>query len=97
MTTRPGQVGLINRFSPRYPSPRPRRREVPRLVMTMLLLAFMAAGCSSAADGSAASSPASGTATGSAGTTSLSQVTLHIGDEAGSGAQALLTAAGLIH
>jgi sulfonate transport system substrate-binding protein len=96
--TRPGRADLVGRFSPPYTSPRPRRCEVSRLVVTMLLPAFIAAGCSSAAaGGSPASSPASGAATGSAGTTSLSRVTLHIGDQAGSGAQALLTAAGLIH
>jgi sulfonate transport system substrate-binding protein len=58
------------------------------------LLALTAAGCSSA---SSASSSAASTSTGaSAGTVDVSKVTLHIGDQAGSGAQALLTAAGLI-
>jgi sulfonate transport system substrate-binding protein len=61
------------------------------------LLAFGAAACSSSGSGSAssASSPAaSGTTPAHA--TNVSDVTLNIGDQAGSGSQALLTAAGLI-
>jgi sulfonate transport system substrate-binding protein len=61
------------------------------------LLAFGAAACSSSGSGSAssASSPAaSGTTPANA--TNVSDVTLNIGDQAGSGSQALLTAAGLI-
>ncbi|HWG65294.1 MAG TPA: ABC transporter substrate-binding protein [Streptosporangiaceae bacterium] len=58
------------------------------------ILAFVAAGCSSASNTGNASSATDGT---KANTTSVSQVTLHVGDQAGSGAQALLTAAGLIH
>ena len=61
--------------------------------------ALAAAGCSSA--NSAANSAANSQATAPAGTQSAAQadvadVTLHIGDQAGTGAQALLTAAGLI-
>ncbi len=52
------------------------------------------ASASSASAGSSAS--ASSTGTSSANQTSVSGVTLHIGDQAGTGAQALLTAAGLI-
>jgi len=73
------------------------------LAATAALLAagLLATACSSnsstTAGGSgsgSASASASSTASGS--TTSLSNVTLNVGDQAGSGAQALLTAAGLI-
>jgi len=65
-----------------------RKRGPLHLAAALALLALIAAGCSSAsADGGAAAK---------ASTTSVSQVTLHIGDQAGAGAQALLTAAGLI-
>jgi sulfonate transport system substrate-binding protein len=68
---------------------------------TAALLAggLLAAACSSSGSSTAASggsSPAS-SSTASASTASLSKVTLHVGDQAGSGAQALLTAAGLIN
>jgi sulfonate transport system substrate-binding protein len=56
------------------------------------LLALAAAGCSPAGP---AASPAAGTKAPAA-AADVSGVTLHIGDQAGSGAQALLTAAGLI-
>lgn len=66
-----------------------------RAAATLILLALIAAGCSSANAGSTTAS--SGASSGSkASTTDVSQVTLHIGDQAGSGSQALLTAAGLI-
>jgi sulfonate transport system substrate-binding protein len=68
-----------------------------------LLLFGGATACSSAAgssssagSGSPASSPAA-SGTTSANQTSVSDVTLNIGDQAGSGAEALLTAAGLIN
>ena len=73
------------------------------LAVTAALLAagLLATACSSNSSSTgggsgsgSASASASGTASGS--TTSLSNVTLNIGDQAGSGAQALLTAAGLI-
>ena len=64
-----------------------------RLPAALALLALIAAGCSSASAGSGAASSSDGS---KASTTDVSQVTLHIGDQAGSGAQALLTAAGLI-
>ena len=64
-----------------------------RTAAALALLALIAAGCSSASAGSGAASSGS---TGKASTTDVSQVTLHIGDQAGSGSQALLTAAGLI-
>jgi sulfonate transport system substrate-binding protein len=70
------------------------------LAASLLAAGALAAACSSGSGGSASSAPASSSpsasSTGSAATTSLSNVTLHVGDQAGSGAQALLTAAGLI-
>jgi sulfonate transport system substrate-binding protein len=71
-----------------------RRGKMAPLAASVLVAAFAAA-CSSGSGSGASSS--SGSSTQQAGTTSLSDVTLHIGDQAGSGAQALLTAAGLIH
>jgi sulfonate transport system substrate-binding protein len=85
--------------------PRPGGRRLPgrRLGAGALagLLLLGGAACSSGGSGSPASSSpaASGTAaasTGPASTVNVSSVTLNIGDQAGSGAQALLTAAGLI-
>jgi sulfonate transport system substrate-binding protein len=76
-----------------------RKRGPLHLAAALVLLALIAAGCSSASStGSSASSSASAgsSSAGKASTTDVSQVTLHIGDQAGSGAQALLTAAGLI-
>lgn len=64
-----------------------------RLPAALALLALIAAGCSSASAGSSSTSSSDGS---KASTTDVSQVTLHIGDQAGSGSQALLTAAGLI-
>jgi sulfonate transport system substrate-binding protein len=61
-----------------------------------LLLLGGATACSSAASGSSGSSPAA-SGTTSANATSVSNVTLNIGDQAGTGAEALLTAAGLIN
>jgi sulfonate transport system substrate-binding protein len=57
------------------------------------LVVVAAAGCSSAG---ATSSGQAGHPQAASGTADVSGVTLHIGDQAGSGAQALLTAAGLI-
>jgi sulfonate transport system substrate-binding protein len=68
------------------------------LTVSLLAAGVLAAACSSAGSGSSASSTSNGSSNGgSAKTTSLSDVTLHVGDQAGSGAQSLLTAAGLIH
>jgi sulfonate transport system substrate-binding protein len=77
------------------------RRQVLPLTVSLLTAGVLAAACSSSgssASGSSAASSASAGAssTGSASTASLSSVTLHVGDQAGSGSQALLTAAGLI-
>jgi sulfonate transport system substrate-binding protein len=70
------------------------------LALSLLTAGALAAACSSSGSTSGAGSPSSGSSSqasnGSASTASLSDVTLHVGDQAGSGAQALLTAAGLI-
>jgi len=76
---------------------RPGRRIGAGAVAAGLLLFGGATACSSAG---ASSSGASGSTAGSgtsASQTSVSSVTLNIGDQAGSGAEALLTAAGLIN
>lgn len=66
-----------------------------RGVAVAALLALGAlAGCSSSASSVGATASPSGTA--SAAQADVADVTLHIGDQAGTGAQALLTAAGLI-
>jgi sulfonate transport system substrate-binding protein len=65
-------------------------------VVTLGLLALGASACSSSGSGSAASAAPAASGTTSASTTDVSNVTLDIGDQAGSGSQALLTAAGLI-
>jgi sulfonate transport system substrate-binding protein len=81
--------------------PQAARTALP-LALSLLTAGGLAAACSSpgsSASGSSASGGASASSsegTGSASTASLSSVTLHIGDQAGSGSQALLTAAGLI-
>jgi sulfonate transport system substrate-binding protein len=72
-----------------------------RLAAVLAAAALAAAGCSSATSTSANSQTASNATTSPNDTQSAAQadvadVTLHIGDQAGTGAQALLTAAGLI-
>jgi len=72
-----------------------------KLAAVLAAAALAAAGCSSANSTSANSQTASNATTSPNGTQSAAQadvanVTLHIGDQAGTGAQALLTAAGLI-
>jgi sulfonate transport system substrate-binding protein len=62
-----------------------------------LLAAAVVAACSSGGSGSDATASAGSGGTTQAGETGVGNVTLHIGDQAGSGAEALLTAAGLIH
>ncbi|HEY2689010.1 MAG TPA: ABC transporter substrate-binding protein [Streptosporangiaceae bacterium] len=71
---------------------RARRRVRSAAELTAILLAagLIATACSSA-------SSSGGSSSSSAGTASLSGVTLHVGDQAGTGAEAVLTAAGLIH
>lgn len=65
--------------------------KVPLIGMALAAI-LAAAACSSSPSGASGSS-----GSGKTGTTSLSSVTLNIGDQKGVGAQALLTAAGLIH
>ncbi|HUA42636.1 MAG TPA: ABC transporter substrate-binding protein [Streptosporangiaceae bacterium] len=72
------------------------RRVGASAVTAGLLLLGGATACSSAAPASSASSPAAGGTT-SADPVSVSDVTLNIGDQAGAGSEALLTAAGLIN
>jgi sulfonate transport system substrate-binding protein len=72
-----------------------------KLAAVLAAAALAAAGCSSANSTSANSQTTSNATTSPNGTQSAAQadvanVTLHIGDQAGTGAQALLTAAGLI-
>ena len=62
----------------------------------VLLVTATAGACSSAAGSPAASPGPSGQTSPAANTGTFAGVTLHVGDQAGSGAQALLTAAGLI-
>lgn len=61
------------------------------LIVIALVTALAAAACSSSPSGASGSS-----GSGKTNTVSLSNVTLNIGDQKGTGAQALLTAAGLI-
>jgi sulfonate transport system substrate-binding protein len=66
--------------------PRGRRAQ---LATGLLAIGLAATACSSG-------SGSTGSSSATAGTTSLSGVTLHVGDQAGTGAEAVLTAAGLI-
>jgi sulfonate transport system substrate-binding protein len=74
----------------------PRTR--PRLAFAAALAAvtLIAAGCSSGSSSAAGGATASPAGTNSAAQADVSNVTLHVGDQAGTGAQALLSAAGLI-
>jgi sulfonate transport system substrate-binding protein len=81
---------------------RPTRRTLA-VAAAVSLATLTAAACSSSPSSSASSASsvsssasASSTGTSSANQASVSGVTLHIGDQAGTGAEALLTAAGLI-
>jgi sulfonate transport system substrate-binding protein len=64
--------------------------------ITAGLLLVGGAACSSASSSPAAASSPAASGTPSASTVNVSDVTLNIGDQAGSGAESLLTAAGLI-
>jgi sulfonate transport system substrate-binding protein len=77
-------------------APAARRPGALPLAASLLAAGALAAACSSGGSSAASSPSASASGTSSASTTSLSQVTLHVGDQAGSGSEALLTAAGLI-
>ncbi len=67
-----------------------RRRPGLQLVAAAMIAGLASSACSSTA-ASTSSSPSK------SGSSSLSQVTLRVGDQAGTGAEALLTAAGLTH
>ena len=85
-------------------SSRPRGRRARRalaLAATVSLATLTAAACSSSSSPASSSSASGGASASSSGTSSANQasvsgVTLRVGDQAGTGAQALLTAAGLI-
>src|SRR5450631_1958049 len=68
-----------------------RRRPLLPLAAVLSIATLAAAACSSGG-----SSASSSTASASSASVNLSGVTLHVGDQAGSGSQARLTAAGLI-
>jgi len=70
----------------------PARSRSARLAACLLAAALLAAACSSGS--SSGNAPKSGATVSAA---ALSKVTLRIGDQAGTGAEALLTAAGLIN
>jgi len=70
-----------------------RRRRLPLAAILGIAALTLVAACSSSPTGSKANSS---TASASSAAINLSGVTLHIGDQAGSGSQARLTAAGLI-
>ena len=73
------------------------RRPLIPLTLSLLAAGALAAACSSGSGGSAAASGSASSGTsGSVSSVSLKNVTLHIGDQAGSGSESLLTAAGLI-
>ncbi len=76
------------RRGPRRRGPDPRGRRA-QLATGLLAIGLAATACSSG-------SGSTGSSSSTAGTTSLSGVTLHVGDQAGTGAEAVLTAAGLI-
>ncbi|HEX9030581.1 MAG TPA: ABC transporter substrate-binding protein [Streptosporangiaceae bacterium] len=79
----------------------PRPRQLTWLTAGLLLLGSAAtacttAGASQASGGTSPSATATAPGQSSASPASVAGVTLHVGDQAGAGAQALLTAAGLI-
>jgi sulfonate transport system substrate-binding protein len=79
--------------------PPARGRTGRRLGVSTVVAGLLLAGGATACSSSGGSSPAAGASpdgTTSANQVSVSDVTLHVGDQAGSGAEALLTAAGLI-
>jgi sulfonate transport system substrate-binding protein len=93
------RTDLVSRLSRRGSRPPAR---APYLALALAAAASLAAltACSSSSSSSSASgatASASSSGTSSANQTSVSGVTLHIGDQAGTGAEALLTAAGLIN
>ncbi|HEY2267796.1 MAG TPA: ABC transporter substrate-binding protein [Streptosporangiaceae bacterium] len=73
-------------------------RTRPRLyaALTITLAGLAAAGCSSSSSSSSASSGTTASASAS-GSTDLSSVTLNVGDQKGTGAEAVLSAAGLLN
>jgi sulfonate transport system substrate-binding protein len=74
-----------------------RRRRVASVLIALAVSAAVAACGSSSSKSSSSSSSAGAAASGSAQAASGAGPTLNVGDQAGDGAQALLTAAGLLH
>jgi sulfonate transport system substrate-binding protein len=66
-------------------------------VTAIALVGLAAAGCSSSSSTPAATSSTPSSSSSTPATTDLSSVTLNVGDQKGTGAEALLTAAGLIN
>jgi sulfonate transport system substrate-binding protein len=64
--------------------------------LALALVGLAAAGCSSSSSSSAASSSSSSSSSPAASATNLSAVTLNVGDQKGTGAEAVLSAAGLL-
>src|SRR6185312_823181 len=61
------------------------------------LAGLAAAGCSSSSSSSASSPAAASTGASASSSANLSSVTLNVGDQKGTGAQAILSAAGLLN
>jgi sulfonate transport system substrate-binding protein len=78
------------------PRPAPAYRLGVGVAAAGLLISGGLAACSSSSPGGS-SSPSAGAAAGATDQANVSSVTLNIGDQAGSGSEALLTAAGLIN
>jgi sulfonate transport system substrate-binding protein len=87
-----GRVPVSDRSRAEQRATRPRRHSLVWLTAGMLAAGLAAAACSSGSSGSSTADSSS-----SVSAASLSKVTLHVGDQAGTGAEAVLTAAGLIN
>jgi sulfonate transport system substrate-binding protein len=73
-----------------------RYRPVLTAATAIAVIGLTAAGCSSSSSSSSASSTSASAAASPVSSASLSSVTLHVGDQTGTGAQAVLTASGLL-
>ena len=68
-----------------------------RLAGALLLCALFVAACGSSGGSSSSATPATAATVASSGSANVSGVTLRVGDQAGTGAEAVLSAAGLLH